>query len=341
MTSWSQRCRDAAARHRSARSEAAAIPQMNSGILAPMATLKHLASGAESHLGARSIIGRANACSLRIAKSNVSGVHAEIVWDGVNWQIQDLGSRNGTFVDGRRLSAGEQAILVMDATVTFGVPEHRYVLTSDSPPRLMATPDGGEPLLAECDMLWLPTPEACELSIFLDSDERWVLESDTIKRPIEDQEFVSAGGQAWRINLPAAIAQTRDARAELEPTIEDIALEFFVSRDGEHVNVKFSERGVAHELEYRAHFALLLSLARSRLADAEQPHLPSSEHGWTYREQLIDEFDIDLQLLNLWIHRARQQLAKAGVRAAGAMIERRAGTQQLRIGVERLVVRCA
>lgn len=303
--------------------------------------LKHLASGTEHHLVARTIIGRANACSLRIARSNVSGIHAEVVWDGANWQVQDLGSRNGTFVDGRRLGSGEQTVLAEGATLTFGAPEHRYVLTDASPPRLMATPDHGEPLVAECDILWLPAPDFCELSIFRDSGEQWVVESDAAKRIIDDQEVVTAGGRTWRVYLPAAIARTRDSRAELEPTLDDITLEFFVSRDGEHIDIKFTERGVVHELEYRAHFAMLLALARSRLADASQPHLSRSEHGWMYREQLIEELDVDLQLLNLWIHRARQQLAKAGIRAAGAMIERRAGTQQVRIGVERLVVRCA
>ena len=307
----------------------------------PVATLRHQATGVESHLGARSIIGRASSCHLRIAKSNVSGVHAEVVWDGVNWKIQDLGSRNGTFVDGRRLAAGEQAVLSAGTTLTFGVPEHRYTLTSTAPPQLMALPDRGEPVFADCELLCLPAPESCELTIFRDCDDRWVVESDIGKRTIEDQEHVTTGGRVWRICLPSPIAQTRDARADVEPTIEDIALEFFVSRDGEHVTVELRERGSAKELEYRAHLALLLALARTRLADAGQQHLPSSEHGWMYREQLVDELGVDLQLLNLWIHRARQQLAKAGVRAAGAVIERRAGTQQLRIGVEQVVVRCA
>jgi hypothetical protein len=32
----------------------------------------------------------------------VSGYHARIHWDGAGWWLEDLGSRNGTFVDGRR-----------------------------------------------------------------------------------------------------------------------------------------------------------------------------------------------------------------------------------------------
>lgn len=32
----------------------------------------------------------------------VSGRHARLKWDGSNWWIEDLGSRNGTFIEGQR-----------------------------------------------------------------------------------------------------------------------------------------------------------------------------------------------------------------------------------------------
>ena len=96
--------------------------------------------------------------------------------------------------------------------------------------------------------------------------------------------------------------------------------------------------GPSRELEFRAHLFLLVGLARARLSDAAQPGLPISEHGWVYRDDLMRELDIDLQLLNLWIFRARQQLARSGLRGAGQAIERRAGTHQLRIAIERLIV---
>jgi pSer/pThr/pTyr-binding forkhead associated (FHA) protein len=31
----------------------------------------------------------------------VSGYHARLHWDGVSWWIEDLGSRNGTYINGR------------------------------------------------------------------------------------------------------------------------------------------------------------------------------------------------------------------------------------------------
>ena len=35
----------------------------------------------------------------------VSGRHARLRWDGAGWWLEDLGSKNGTFVNGQRLAA--------------------------------------------------------------------------------------------------------------------------------------------------------------------------------------------------------------------------------------------
>jgi len=48
---------------------------------------------------------------------------------------------------------------------------------------------------------------------------------------------------------------------------------------------------------------------------------------------------IDPQLLNLWVYRSRQQLATAGVHGAAGLIERRPSSQQMRIGLEHLIIR--
>jgi hypothetical protein len=214
-----------------------------------VATLRELSSGALHRLGARSIVGRAGACDLRIVKSEVSSVHAEILWDGTSWQVQDLGSRNGTFVDGRRLAAGEHAMLCEGATLTFGVAEHRYALASASPPCLMASPDCGEPVIGERDILCLPTVESSELAIFCDSEGHWVVESEAGRRVIEDQALVSAGGRIWRVHLPAPGAQTRGARREQGAQADQVALEFAVSRDGEHITLSVARAGITSQLD--------------------------------------------------------------------------------------------
>ena len=77
----------------------------------------------------------------------------------------------------------------------------------------------------------------------------------------------------------------------------------------------------------------------ARLADGARGQLPESEHGWIHRDDLMKELAIeDLQLLNLWVYRARQQLAQLKLRGAAKVIERREGAGQLRLGLRHLRV---
>jgi hypothetical protein len=52
-------------------------------------------------------IGRARECHLIIDHSSVSRLHAQLEYDHEQVVITDLGSRNGTYVNGRRLTSGE------------------------------------------------------------------------------------------------------------------------------------------------------------------------------------------------------------------------------------------
>jgi serine phosphatase RsbU (regulator of sigma subunit) len=50
------------------------------------------------------VIGRSTRCELSIADRFLSRQHARLYADGDEWLIEDLGSRNGTFVNGRRIA---------------------------------------------------------------------------------------------------------------------------------------------------------------------------------------------------------------------------------------------
>lgn len=238
-----------------------------------LATLEQLDSGVAHPLGPRHVVGRAALCHLRLDDPEISGLHAELLWTPQAWQIQDLGSRNGTFVDGRRLAPGQQARLEHGAELAFADPQRRYRLI------VHGRPDAATP-------------------------------------------------------APPATREHGRARH-----LDELELRFFVSRDGEHIELQLvDEDGTREALEPRAHAALLLVLARARLADANGPALPASEHGWIYREDLERMLAVDLALANLWVHRARRQLADAGIEGAARLIERRAGASQLRIGSGRLLI---
>ena len=270
-----------------------------------------------------------------IQSPQVSGLQAEISWDGETWRVQDLNSRNGTFLDGRKLNAGERVMLYEGAKLAFGERAASHWVSSVAAPRLIAKSADGVVLYAEAELLCLPSLEDCELTIYRDGDGAWIVESEDGTRPLEEQETLIAGGRVWDVHAPVTIVDTQESSA----ISASIQLEFVFSRDGEHVTSTLHLGTGPIELKFRSYMLLLAVLARHRVADTQQSHLPHSEHGWVYCDDLLHEFDIDMRLLNLWIHRARRQLAKLGVLGAGQLIERRTGTKQLRIGVSQLRVR--
>lgn len=78
--------------------------------------------------GPEIIIGRDNTSSLMINDAEVSRKHTRLVWQSLGYVIEDLGSTNGTFVNGQRLttplvlrggetvSLGENIVLVYEST---------------------------------------------------------------------------------------------------------------------------------------------------------------------------------------------------------------------------------
>jgi pSer/pThr/pTyr-binding forkhead associated (FHA) protein len=63
-------------------------------------------------------IGRDVSSGLRLSDSSASRVHAELRRNGESWTLRDLGSMNGTFVNGRRVMG---AVVVRPGDqVTFG-----------------------------------------------------------------------------------------------------------------------------------------------------------------------------------------------------------------------------
>lgn len=55
----------------------------------------------------RMLIGRDDGADVRMSVNAVSRVHAEVGWEDGAWVLRDRGSRNGTLVDGRRVTAVE------------------------------------------------------------------------------------------------------------------------------------------------------------------------------------------------------------------------------------------
>lgn len=297
--------------------------------------LEHASTKARYQLVARTIVGRSRACALLLASQQVSSLHAELAWDGERWLLRDLGSRNGTQLDGRRLGPDERAPLVEGSQVAFGTDAERFVLAEASPPGLVALADDGRAVQAVGGLLCLPSEDEPAVTLLEQLDGGWCLETEQGLLPLADQQHVEAGGVGWRIHLPGPMQHTAD-EGELPMSVGAIALEIEVSLDEEHIAMRVHHAGRSLALRPRAHDSFLLALARARLADQAQAELAQAEHGWVYRQDLARSLRIDRNLLNLWIYRARRQFSDAGVTEVGRLVERRPSAEQLRLGIAAL-----
>jgi len=72
--------------------------------VAQLQILKGDAPGKQHALTAdRMVIGRQSDCDIVLDSNSVSRRHAEVVADGGAFFVEDLGSRNGTYVNGRKI----------------------------------------------------------------------------------------------------------------------------------------------------------------------------------------------------------------------------------------------
>jgi DNA-binding NtrC family response regulator len=77
------------------------------------------------------VIGRDPACALVVRDARVSALHAELCASPLGLRVRDLGSRNGTYVNGVRI---ERAYLDDDATLTLGGTE--LTVSVEAPDRM-------------------------------------------------------------------------------------------------------------------------------------------------------------------------------------------------------------
>jgi hypothetical protein len=286
-------------------------------------------TGRRFPISASCVIGRGPHCALSIGDAFASAEHARIFWNGHGWQIRDLGSRNGTFVDGRPLTPGVPIGIGAGSTIGFGRAEASWLMDDASAPRAQAVRvDTKEVQIADKGLLVLPSEENIQVSIYQAESGHWLLEQhDDEVRTLEDLEIVSVGGASWRIELPTPIESTPLVEGEL--TLSRAFFRFWVTKNEEDVELALMFPGHEIRLEKREHTYLLLFLARARKEDAG---LPEEERGWRSRGQIQKALRIDENQLNVSIHRARRQLADAGVHDAACVVEVRRGKRRIATG---------
>lgn len=293
--------------------------------------------GTRSLLLPEHLVGRAPGCALRLEERYVSAQHAVLRWTGSGWELKDLGSRNGTFLDGCPIVPGQERALRAGARLAFGRPAPEWELVDDGPASVMLVPlEAGPPLVVEGELLALPSAEDPIATLYRDGEGCWQLEyQNDATVVITDQQTFDVNGEVYRFCCPEGICKT--SMALPEPTIDQVRLTFSVSRDEEHVHLQATCGSVACDLGARGHHYLLLTLARRRLEDAAAG-LPETSCGWIYQEDFSRDASMRGQQLNIDVFRIRKQFEALPVVDAARIVERRPRTRQLRIGTGQLAI---
>jgi predicted component of type VI protein secretion system len=294
--------------------------------------------GARCVLWADHLVGRAPEAALRLENPSVSWRHASLRWTGQVWELQDLGSLNGTFLDGSRIAAGARVPLRTGSRVRFGGDLEWLLADSDPPSAVAVALDDGSRLLPRDGLIALPDAEHPDLTIHRQFDGGWIAEaSDKVWQP-ETDEIVNAGGRRFRFE-PGGVVLATAAGAARQPSPSTVAVEFSVSLNEEHVELTVVHQGERSALRPRAHTYLLLTLARARLRDQQESDLPPTSHGWIDQPTLLKMLATSAAQLALDIYRARRQFSDAGIVDSAHLIERRPTSRELRIGVSGISVR--
>lgn len=306
-----------------------------------MAWLEKVGASRQLTLPARCLVGRAANCVLRSTDKRVSGEHATIAWTGKAWEVRDLGSRNGTFINDRRLEPGTTHTLAQGDTVAFGGLGDGWRVADEGPPVATARPvDDARTdaaVLADAGLLALPSAAEPRATVFEDLQGGWLAEVDGEARAVADGDVVTVGGRAWMLHLPGALDRTVDAQVGA-PLFDLLEFKLIVSSDEEDVALALKQAGRWQTLGSRSHHSMLLLLARARLDDTTQPAMPTTEHGWRYVEDVCEMLRIDDLRLNTEIYRARKELSAAGVQGATKLVERRRSSRSVRIGTGAVMI---
>ena len=303
-----------------------------------MATLKRVAPPAEHHAGAHDTIGRSTSCDMRIEAADVSAMHAELRWTKRGWELRDLGSTNGTFVDGERLAKGGSALLSHGAEIRFGKRTGAWVVTDSAPPAPKAVSiEDGCVVHGEHGLVAVPSLDDPAATFYRDVEGQWLVDLGSKTQAVEDNAVVDVSGALWRFNAPSLFQSTVESLSEDMLRLALARLIFRVSANEEYVGLEVTIGARRFDLGDRSHHYFMLLLARQRLEDGANDAL-TGEPGWMDRDMLCDQLAKDPMHLNVEVYRARRELAKRGFADAGCIVERRRGSAELRIGCPALQI---
>jgi hypothetical protein len=282
------------------------------------------------------IVGRRPSSGVTLDDPRVSHEHACLKYSAKGWSVRDLGSTNGTWLNGQKIAPGNDFVVRAGDTLAFGDGALAWTLEDASAPEPMAVSlFGAEPAILTEGAILLPSSDQPVASVFRGADGGWTLESGDRVRSIAPGDVFEVNGGTWRFSCPSEWQAT--AKIQRVRLVTESVLHFDVSDDEEHVTLNVEFDGERLPFGHSNAYYFLLTLARLRNADQRAQR--ESEAGWTHREELMTMLKCGEQQLNVWVFRVRSKFSSKDFLDYASIVERRDGTGQLRIGVPRNVIR--
>jgi hypothetical protein len=198
-----------------------------------MGAVSDVDSGSCHALAAHHPIGRSSNALLRLSEPSVSLEHAALRWSGTSWLIKDLGSTNGTFVNGSALARGSSRPVHRGSQLRFGHDRRMWVMTDDSEPQVMMVEIGGEAVLHPREGVFaIPSDDSPAALVCRDESGGWVLERDGEVMPWVDERPIEVRGTYWKL-LNATLPPPTSLLTTSVPALllEELTLHFRVSRN--------------------------------------------------------------------------------------------------------------
>ncbi len=279
------------------------------------------------------LVGRKRLCHLRLDDSLASKTHAEIFWTGEHWMLRDLSSRNGTWVDGRKVAPGKRVILEEGLSLAFGNGDATWIFEDAAEPVPLARClDSNEIQLLHNEV---EDDEAPSLRVRRLEEGGWLLMSGGWTRTVVDEQILVIDGRPWELSLPLGGDHGR-TQGGAQVHLAHIELQLRHSRDEEVVEVAYIDKnGLQKRLPNRVYFYTLLHMARMYKNDLREGFSPD-ECGWRINDVLYRDLRLSRSAFNLHMFRIRQVFRQNGVVDSVGIVARRG--DRTRIGTERFVI---
>jgi hypothetical protein len=290
----------------------------------------------DQYVPCRAVMGRSSLADVRLASRRASSEHASLNWSGGRWTLRDLGSSNGTTVNGRPLLTRDRATLTPGSRLCFGGEDEIWLLTDAAPPEPCGVLLGPQHYCWGSQSLLVlgkagEEEEQPEASVFLEGGS-WRLDDGVSIQSLECGEIVRLASGYWRLLLPDTGEGGAAYTAGCELDLSQLELKF--QTDGGQLVGLILAQGASHvTLPARAYLSTLWELAKVRAASAQF----GSAAGWVSAIDLATRLRCSPEKVNVDIHRLRKLFQESGVHQAANIIERddakrvRIGTDQIKL----------